>query len=90
MSPRSLDLNPCDFFLSGYFKVVLYNPPPKILDDLEENNNRVRKKIPKEALKSYFFNFEKKMQFSFFHQSWTYGTLIKSKYVYYEIRFNSL
>ena len=31
--PRSTDLNPCDFFLWGYPKSVVYNPLPKTLDD---------------------------------------------------------
>ena len=35
--PRSPDLNPCDFYLWGYLKSVVYNPLPKTLDELKEN-----------------------------------------------------
>ena len=35
--PRSPDLDPCDFYLWGYLKYVVYNPLPKTLDELKEN-----------------------------------------------------
>ena len=46
--PRSPDLNPCDFYLWGYLKSVVYNPLPKTLDDLKTNLEREIKKINKE------------------------------------------
>ena len=58
--PRSPDLNPCDFYLWGYLKSVVYNPLPKTLVDLKQNISREIEKIPKEILKSTFFNFEKR------------------------------
>ena len=58
--PRSPDLNPCDFFLWGYLKSVVYNPLPKTLDDLKVNLEREIKKINKDMLKSTFSNFEKR------------------------------
>ncbi len=56
--PRSPDLNPCDFYLWGYLKSVVYNPLPKTLDDLKINITREIKKIPKNILNSVFLNFE--------------------------------
>jgi len=61
--PRSPDLNPCDYFLWGYLKSVVYNPLPKTLDDLKANITREIKKISKETLKNTFLNFEKRCQF---------------------------
>ena len=44
--PRSPYLNPCDFYLWGYLKSVVYNPLPKKLDDLKANIEReIRKKV---------------------------------------------
>jgi hypothetical protein len=51
---RSSDLNPCDFYLWGYLKSVVYNPLPKTLDELKENIEREIKKIPKDSLKKVF------------------------------------
>jgi hypothetical protein len=58
--PRSPDLNPCDFYLWGYLKSVVYNPLPKTLDDLKENITREIRKISKDTLKSTFLNLEKR------------------------------
>jgi len=45
--PRSPDLNPCDYFLWGYLKSVVYKPLPKTLDDLKANIDREIKKSQK-------------------------------------------
>ncbi len=58
--PRSPDLNPCNFYLWGHLKSVVYNPLPKTLDDLKANIRREIKKIPKDVLNSVFFNLEKR------------------------------
>jgi hypothetical protein len=58
--PRSPDLNPCDFYLWGHLKEVMYNPFPRTLDDLKANLEREIKKISPETLKNVFFNFEKR------------------------------
>ena len=58
--PQSPDLNPCDYFLWGYLKSVVYNPLSKTLDDLKTNITREIKKISKEILKNTFLNFEKR------------------------------
>jgi hypothetical protein len=61
--PRSPDLNPCDFFLWGYLKSVVYNPLPKTLDDLKANIYREVKKIKKETLNLTFLDLEKRCNF---------------------------
>lgn len=58
--PRSPDLNPCDYFLWGYLKSVVYKPLPKTLDDLKANIIREIKKISKETLENTFLNLEKR------------------------------
>ncbi len=58
--PRSPDLNPCDFYLWGHLKSVVYNPLPKTLDDLKANINREIKKFSKDVLKLVFLNLEKR------------------------------
>lgn len=55
---RSPDLNPCDFYLWGHLKAVVYNPLPKTLEDLKANITREIKKIPKNVLNSVFLNLE--------------------------------
>ena len=58
--PRSPDLNPCDFYLWGHLKALVYNPIPKTLDDLKANIAREIQQIPKNILKSTIENFEKR------------------------------
>jgi hypothetical protein len=45
--PRSPDLNPCDFYLWGHLKALVYNPLPKTLDDLKATMHREIKKFQK-------------------------------------------
>jgi hypothetical protein len=35
--PRSPGMNPCDYFLWGHLKSVVYNPFPKNIDELKAN-----------------------------------------------------
>lgn len=63
--PRSPDLNPCDFYLWGHLKQVVYNPLPKTLDDLKANIEREIKNISKNILKSTFLNFQKRCELIF-------------------------
>jgi hypothetical protein len=58
--PELIYLNPCDYYLWGHLKSVVYNPLPKTLNDLKVNIEREIKKISKETLKSVFLNFEKR------------------------------
>jgi hypothetical protein len=58
--PRSPDLNPCDYYLWGYLKSVVYNPLPNTLDDSKANIENEIKKISKETLKYVSLKFEKK------------------------------
>lgn len=60
--PRSPDLNPCDFFLWGYLKKMVYNPLPKTLDDLKANIEREIKNISQETLKLTFLDFKKRCE----------------------------
>ena len=43
--PPSPDLNPCDFYLWGHPKSMVYNPLAKTLEDLKANIEREIKKI---------------------------------------------
>ena len=46
--PRSPDLNPCDYYLWGYLKYVVYYPLPKTWADLKINLEReILKKFQK-------------------------------------------
>lgn len=57
---RSPDMNPCDFFLWGYLKSLVYKPLPKTLEDLKANVAREIKNIKKEMLENTFDNFVKR------------------------------
>jgi hypothetical protein len=61
-SPRSPDLNPCDYFLWGYLKQRVYNPLPKTLEDLRSNLSREIENIQAQMLKDTFFDFRKKCE----------------------------
>ena len=58
--PRSHDLNPCDFYLWGYLKSLVYNPLPKELDDLKTNIEREIRKKSERNFKICFFLISKK------------------------------
>jgi hypothetical protein len=58
LAPRSLGLNPCDFFLWGYLKSRVCNPLPKNLDELKAN--REISNIDNDVLKNTFLNFSKR------------------------------
>ena len=58
--PRSPDLNPCDYYLWGHLKSVVYNPIPSTIDELKANIEREIKKISKNILNSVFCNLEKR------------------------------
>lgn len=58
--PRSPDLNPCDFFLWGYLKELVYSPLPRNLDELRANIETAIKSIKTETLEKVAKNFEKR------------------------------
>lgn len=58
--PRSPDLNPCDYYLWGYLKSVVYNPLPETIEDLKVNIENEIRNIPRETLKSIFWNLRKR------------------------------
>ena len=53
-------LNPCDFFLWGYLKSIVYNPLPNNLDQMKANIAREISNIDKDVLKNTFLNFSKR------------------------------
>lgn len=50
--PRSPDLNPCDFWLWGYLKAMVYRDPITSLSDLKESIERHVRNIPQFMLLS--------------------------------------
>lgn len=61
--PRSPDLNPCDYFLWGYLKSVVYNPLPRNLEELKVNIEREIRKIQGDVLKKLFLNLRKRCDY---------------------------
>ena len=59
--PHSPDLNPLDFFLSGYLKDKVYTPKPATLQDLKNAIRREIEKITLEMCKSVIDNFKKRL-----------------------------
>jgi hypothetical protein len=60
--PRSSDPNPCDSILWGHLKSKVYDPLPKILDDLKANIEREIKKFSKLFLILHFVNLKKRCE----------------------------
>jgi hypothetical protein len=58
-SPRSPDLNPCDYFVWGFLKQRVYTPLPKTLEDLRSNFTSEIENIPAQMIKETFLNFRK-------------------------------
>ena len=55
--PYSPDLSPCDFFLWGYLKSVVYKDPvPATLEDLKKNIRREVRWIKPETLRKVYEN----------------------------------
>ena len=55
--PYSPDLNPCDFFLWGYLKSVVYEDAvPATLEELKKNIKREVRKIKPETLRKVYNN----------------------------------
>ena len=60
--PLSPDLNPCDFYLWGHLKSLVFNHMPDTVDDLKANIEREIHKISKKKLKSTFLNFQNRCE----------------------------
>ena len=59
----SPDLNPCDFFLWGYLKSVVYsNPVPKTVSELKSNIKRDVRKLNQETINSAIDNILPRIQ----------------------------
>ena len=59
---RSPDLAPCDFFLWGYLKSMVYINRPNTLEDLINNIESEIGRIPVDMLVRVHENFRKRMQ----------------------------
>ena len=61
-SPRSLDLNPCDFFLWGYVKFKVYERRPSTLEHLKAAITEEIDAIPQNMLERVMINFRERLQ----------------------------
>lgn len=59
---RSPDLAPCDFFLWGYLKSIVYNDRPRTLEALKANIQASIQQIPVEMLERVHENFRKRLR----------------------------
>lgn len=55
--PRSCDLTPCDFYLWGYLKSLVYANKPRTINDLKEEIRRVVGQIEVETCRAVMANF---------------------------------
>ena len=60
--PRSPDLSPCDFFLWGYLKSVVYNTNPNTVTQLKENIRTEVSRIPQALCKRVFENMRARLE----------------------------
>ena len=58
---RSPDLAPCDFFLWGYLKSLVYNDRPRTLEALKDNIRANILQIPVEMLERVHENFRQRL-----------------------------
>jgi len=58
---RSLDLTPCDFFLWGYLKSIVYNDLPETLAHLKTNIRNAIAEIPVDMLQRVTQNFRNRL-----------------------------
>ncbi|CAK1589781.1 unnamed protein product [Parnassius mnemosyne] len=60
--PRSPDLSPCDFFLWGYLKSIVYKTNPTTVTQLKENIRAEISKIPQSLCKRVFENMRSRLE----------------------------
>ena len=61
--PYSPDLNPCDFYLWGYLKSIVYRDPvPTTLEELKKNIRREIRRINQDTLAKVYDNVLVRMQ----------------------------
>ncbi|KAG5317980.1 TC3A transposase, partial [Pseudoatta argentina] len=58
---RSPDLSPCDFFLWGYLKSLVYVDRPRTIDHLKNNIRDAIANIPIDMLRRVDENFKKRL-----------------------------
>ncbi|GFU97705.1 putative DD41D transposase [Trichonephila clavipes] len=61
--PRSCDLTPLDYFLSGYVKSLVYADKPQTLDHLEDNIRRVIADIRPQMLEKVIENWTSRLNY---------------------------
>ncbi|GFX14102.1 putative transposable element [Trichonephila clavipes] len=61
--PRSCDLTPLDYFLSGYVKSLVYADKPQTLDHLEDNIRRVIANIRPQMLEKVIENWTSRLDY---------------------------
>lgn len=59
--PRSPDLTPCDYFLWGYVKSVVYKQNPLDIEELKTKITEAMLSIPQEMINRSIENFEERM-----------------------------
>ena len=59
-SPHSPDLNPCDFWLWGYLKSLVYKPMPSNLAALIERIKSECQKIPSDMIRRSVLSMKKR------------------------------
>lgn len=59
---RSPDLTPCDYFLWGYLKSLVYNERPRTLDELKNNIRHAVVNIPVDMLERVQNNFQNRLR----------------------------
>ena len=58
--PSSPDLNPCDFFLWGYMKELVYKPLPTSLHQLKEKITLTFRNIPEPMVQKAVYGMKKR------------------------------
>ena len=58
-APSSPDLNPCDFFLWGYMKELVFKPLPTSLHQLKEKITLTFKNIPEPMVQKAIYGMKK-------------------------------
>ena len=59
-APSSPDLNPCDFFLWGYMKELVYKPLPTSLHQLKEKITLTFRNIPEPMVQKAVYGMKKR------------------------------
>lgn len=75
-APRSPDLTPCDFFLWGYLKHVVYSTPIESVDHLMDRIVEEAEKITPEMLLATADNFKKRVNLCLYQNGYLFEHLL--------------